>query len=280
MRDNGVLTRDKVIFFTDNNIVSDSDHRNGRRDTAYARELFKGLAPLEQQWTGQGEVAVGDDPELVELLARSGCISLLVGFETIDPANLGSVGKQHANDVATYVRQIDTLHDYGLSIIGCFIFGLDHDSPDVFDRTADFIERHIDIPQVSLLTPFPGTQQYRQMQREGRLLHEDWSKYDITNVVFRPRSMSVDALEQGFRNLTDRIYAYPEIMRRALRHAARRPRYMFPSMSRRTRFTSVLSPNLVYRTLSCVTSNKPKTTLWQGKMFHFGSQRPATAATV
>jgi hypothetical protein len=131
---------------------------------------------------------------------------------------------------------------------------------------------------VSLLTPFPGTLQYRQMKRDGRLLHEDWSKYDITNVVFRPRSMSPEALEEGFRWLTDRLYAYPEIMRRSLRHAARRTRYNIPSMTRRNRFTSVLSPNLVYRSLSRATSGKPKRTLLQGRLFDFGNEhRPEPA---
>lgn len=263
LQERGVLTPEKVIFFTDNNIVSDTDHRRGVRDTRYARSLFEALIPLDVLWVGQGEIGVGDDRELTELMARAGCIKLLVGFESIDDKNLGSVGK-HSNDVATYVRQIEMLHRYGISIIGCFIFGLDHDTPDVFARTREFIDRHIEVPQLSMLTPFPGTLQYRQMKREGRILHEDWSQYDITHGVYRPRAMSIDALEAGYRAIARHLYTYPNILRRALRHALRPTAYTHPQMSFKNRLTSVLAPNLVYRTLSSI-GRKQDATLLQAR---------------
>jgi radical SAM superfamily enzyme YgiQ (UPF0313 family) len=249
LQDQGILTEEKVVFFTDNNIVSDSDHRRGVTDTSYARSLFAALEPLRILWVGQGEVNVAEDLELTQQMARSGCFSLLVGFETIDQQNLAAMGKP-SNHVETYLERIQTLHQHDVSLIGCFIFGLDHDGPGVFEQTRRFIEDNIEVPQISLLTPFPGTALYRQMKREGRLLHEDWSKYDITHVVFKPKGMSPAEAEAGYVELADRICSYPAILRRALRHAARRGRrYSHPRLSFSSRFSSVFAPNLIYRCL-------------------------------
>jgi radical SAM superfamily enzyme YgiQ (UPF0313 family) len=249
LKDQGILTPQKTVFFTDNNIVSDTDHRRGVRNTAYARSLFEALVPLSIHWTGQGEINVSEDPELVELMARSGCLSLLVGLETVQQKNLGSVGKV-GNDVATYVRHIETLHRFGISIIGCFITGLDEDTVDVFEPTVEFIKSYVDIPQISILTPFPGTALHRQMKRENRILHQDWSKYDITHVSFRPRRMSPFELEEGYRWMTAEIYTMTEMLRRSLRHGLR-PNYA-QGLSRVGRVSSVFAPNLIYRRLSLV----------------------------
>jgi len=246
LQDRGVVTDEKTIFFTDNNIVSDTDHRRGVQDTRYARELFAALEPLGVVWTGQGEINVADDPELTELMVRSGCINLLVGFESIQQENLSSVGKP-SNHVETYVRQIETLQRHGVAIIGCFIFGLDHDGPEVFAHTAEFIERYIEVPQISLLTPFPGTPLHRRMVREGQLLGKEWSSFDITHVTFRPRSMSPEALERGYHALGRRLFSWPAILARSLRYAMRPT--VHTNLSFASRFTSVLAPNLIYGNL-------------------------------
>jgi len=265
MQDSGVVTPRKVLFFTDNNIVSDSDHRRGVQDTRYARELFEALIPLNVVWTGQGEISVGDDRELVELMARSGCIQLLIGFESISADNLDALGKP-SNDVDAYAEQVAQLQRHGISLIGCLMFGLDHDTPDVFERTARFIDRCIDVPQLTILTPFPGTAQYRQMKREGRILHGDWSQYDITHVVFRPRGMTAEQLEEGYRWLARRTFTYRAVLNRALRAAIRPVVYQHPRMSFRSRFSSVLAPNLVYRALTKVGRRDTGNTLWQREL--------------
>jgi radical SAM superfamily enzyme YgiQ (UPF0313 family) len=249
LKDRGILTDDKTIFFTDNNIVSDTDHRRGIRDTSYCRALFKALQPLDVQWVGQGEIDVARDLELTGLLARSGCMALLVGFESVQQQNLTALGKP-CNRVETYAEQITTLHRQGIANIGCFMFGLDHDGPDVFARTWSFIDQYIDVPQITLLTPFPGTALHRRLRREGRLLHEDWSKYDVTHVVFRPLSMSTQQLEQGYRWLVRRTYSTANILKRALKHATRSMDYLHPRMTRGGLFSLVLAPNLIYRSLS------------------------------
>ena len=250
LQDAGVLTPDKTVFFTDNNIVSDTDHRRGIRDTSHARELFEALVPLGiTRWVGQGEVSVADDPDLVELMARSGCHLLLVGLESVSQSSLDGLGKV-GNRVAQYESAIDTLHRHGVALIGCFILGLDGDGPEVFEDTRRFIERHIDVPQVSLLTPFPGTPLYQRMKTDGRLLHEDWSRYDITHVVFRPARMTPEELEAGYVGLTRSIYSNAAILRRAWRYAAARTVNDVPRVGRAGRMTSIVAPNLVYRRLA------------------------------
>lgn len=252
----GVITPSKTVFFTDNNIVSDSDHRRGRVDTAYARALFEALAPLDVLWVGQGELDVASHPGMVELMARSGCIALLVGLESISQGSIEGTGKL-CNDVGTYTHHIDALHRHGIAIIGCFIFGLDGDRPDVFERTLPFIQRHIDIPQLSMLTPFPGTPLYRRMAREDRLLHRDWSRYDVTHVVHRPARMSPEQLERGFSWLSRRIYSPRAIVTRASRHALRRFDYRHPLMTRSSELSLVLAPNVVYRALAGIGRDEP-----------------------
>jgi radical SAM superfamily enzyme YgiQ (UPF0313 family) len=241
----------KSFFFTDNNIVSDSDHRRGVSDTQYARSLFQALEPLEIHWVGQGEINVAADHDLTLLMARSGCITMLVGFETIQQDNLRALGKP-GNQVETYIRHIETLHRHAIAVIGCFMFGLDNDSPEVFEKSFDFIDSYVDIPQISLLTPFPGTALYRQAIKDKRLLHRDWSRYDITHAVMASQNMTVDQLKQGYGRLVGRLYAYPNIVRRAFRHAIRPTVHRHRSLPFAARFSSVLAPNIIYRRLSLI----------------------------
>lgn len=246
LQESGVLTPVKSIFFTDNNIVSDSDHRRGIHDTRYARELFQALAPLGVSWVGQGEVSVGDDPELVSLMAESGCFTLLVGLESVDPRSLVAAGKGRVNAVERYVKAIATLHRHGVAIVGCFILGLDGDTEEVFETTRRFIDRWVDIPQVTLLTPFPGTGLYKRMKREGRILHEDWSRYDVNHVVFEPAGMSPSALEQGYRRLVERIYDPLAIWKRVLRYTFSPTVNGLPRFGLVEKVASILAPNAIY----------------------------------
>jgi radical SAM superfamily enzyme YgiQ (UPF0313 family) len=271
----GVFTGDKAFFLTDNNSVSDSDHRRGLRDTTYAKSLFRALAPQHVTWTGQGEISVADDPELLDLLASAGCRTLLVGFESLDQKNLGAVGKV-GNTVENYIRRIEALHDHGIQLIGCFILGLDNDTPEVFDRITDFVQRYIDIPQISVLTPFPGTTQFARMEREGRILHKDWSRYDITHVVYRPLGMSPEELDAGYRRMQSRLFSWPWMLGRATRRALHR---RGPTAQRTTgfgRWLSTLAPNLVYGSLSHVDPENDDSAL-VGNTRPVSDRPPATA---
>lgn len=255
-QESGFYDRDKTIFFTDNNCVSDTDHRRGVRDTTYAKSLFRALVPLGITWAGQGEISVADDPELLDLLAASGCRSLLVGFESLDQANLRDIGKP-GNRVEEYIRRIEALHRHNIRLIGCFILGLDNDTPAVFDRTVEFVQRWIDIPQIAVLTPFPGTALYARLEREGRILTRDWSRYDLTHVVYRPKRMSPEELEQGYREVLRRVFSWPRVIGRATRDALRITEPGIPRSSRWKRWVTTLAPNLVYGSLGWVDPDDP-----------------------
>ena len=110
------------------------------------------------------------------------------------------------------------LHDNGIAIIGSFMFGLDGDEPDVFERTADFADKaQIDIALFSILTPLPGTKFYEQVQREGRIIERDWSKYDGTRPTFLPQGMSMEKLESGLQWIYQRFYSWRSIVKRTAR---------------------------------------------------------------
>ena len=195
----------KKIIFIDLNIIS---------DTNYAKELFRQLIPLNIKWFGLSTVLIAHDDELKELISRSGCKGLLLGLETISESNLKDV-KKRFNDSVEYKSVISDLHHMGISIQGCFVFGLDHDTKDVFDSTVEFaIDAGIDLPRFAILTPFPGTPVYNRLQTQGRILSQDWELYDGQHVVFQPRNMSVKELAEGHEKAWKDVYKWSAIGKR------------------------------------------------------------------
>jgi radical SAM superfamily enzyme YgiQ (UPF0313 family) len=193
------------IIFIDLNLIS---------DRAYAAELFTALVPLNIRWFGLATSLIGRDRALMELTARSGCAGLLIGFESICESSLGDIRKRF-NDPTLYRALISDLHALGVSIQGCFVFGHDHDTTDVFDETVQFtIDAAIDLPRFAILTPFPGTPLHQRLDREGRILTKNWELYDGQHVVFRPASMTPRELQQGHEQAWRDVYSYGSIARR------------------------------------------------------------------
>ena len=196
---------EKRILFIDLNLVS---------DTRYARELFTALIPLNVRWFGLSTVLIAHDRELMELMARSGCRGLLLGLETVSRSNLQNM-KKPFNASVDYKGLIGDLHSLGIAVQGCFVFGLDHDTPDVFDATAEFaIDAGIDLPRFAILTPFPGTPLYKRLEAEERILSRDWELYDSQHVVFHPRHMSARELADGHERAWKKTYRWSSIGRR------------------------------------------------------------------
>jgi radical SAM superfamily enzyme YgiQ (UPF0313 family) len=165
-------------------------------------------------------VLLADDPELLELAGRSGCRGLLMGLESISPANLRQNHKGF-NSPENYARVVERLHAHGIALQGCFVFGLDDDEPDVFARTADFaVEAGIDLPRFAVVTPFPNTPLYLRLEAEGRILTRDWELYDGQHVVFQPRRMTVRELQLGIEQAWKRAYSFRSIARRIRRSPA------------------------------------------------------------
>jgi len=178
-----------VVFFVDDNIVS---------NRAYAREFLGRIADLGLQWLGHASVNLASDPELLRLCQRSGCLGVLIGFETLSPETMQRLGKKSRLRME-YFDAIQRIHDHGIGIDGSFVFGFDTDDESVFDRTLEFVTRaKIEVPYFSILTPYPGTRLHERLERERRILHRDWSRYDTSHVVMQPKLLTVEQLQEGY----------------------------------------------------------------------------------
>ncbi len=197
--------KDDLIVFIDDNITGNAN---------YARELFTKLIPLKKQWAGQSSISLAKDDELLALAAKSGCVSLFFGIESLSPENLRAVHKSF-NKVNEYEDSIEKIHDHGIMVLAGLIFGFDHDDEGVFERTVRFCERtKIEAPCLFILTPIPGTPLYDRMEAEGRIIHKDWSRYGGAEVVYRPRLMNEETLENGFNWASRETYSYRSIVKR------------------------------------------------------------------
>jgi radical SAM superfamily enzyme YgiQ (UPF0313 family) len=197
--------RARKLIFVDLNLIADRD---------YAARLFEALIPLGVQWYGLATTLLGDDLPLLALAARSGCRGLLMGLESISPANLRD-SKKAFNSPERYRELVASLHRHGIALQGCFVFGLDHDTPDVFLETARFaVAARIDLPRFAIVTPFPGTALYQRLEREDRILTRDWELYDGQHAVFQPAGMTVDQLQRGLQTAWRHAYSAPSIWQR------------------------------------------------------------------
>jgi len=186
------------VFFIDDNIIGN------RR---YARELFARVAELRINWFSHASVNIANDPETLDLCARSGCKALLIGFETLSSEGIASIGHK-PNRPAKYYDIVNKIHDVGIGIDAAFVFGLDTDDEGVFDRTLEFIHKaKIEIPYFSILTPYPGTRLHRRMVNEGRLLTRNWALYDTSHVVYRPKRLSPDQLLDCYLHVLNKSVA-------------------------------------------------------------------------
>lgn len=194
-------------------------------DRGYALELCRGLAPLGKEWGALATARVAEDEELLAALAAAGCRFLLVGFESMSAGSLGELRKRY-NRPADYAATIRAFHRHGICIQGCFIFGMDHDTPESLRQTPRLVaEIGVDIPRFALYTPYPGTPVHTRLAAEGRLLHRHWPHYDTQHVVFQPKGMDPATLDHIFREAYVETYRLPAIARRAL--ASPRPAITF-----------------------------------------------------
>src|SRR5262245_37537207 len=188
-------------------------------DRASAEELFRALIPLKIKWGCQVSIDVADDPRLLELMERSGCIAALVGFESLDTNNLVQMNKKWNLRHGDYAAAVRRFRDHGIMIYGSFIFGYDHDTVDVFASTVDFAVRaKLFLVNFSALTPTPGAALYNRLVSEGRLIHERWwldPNYRYGQATFHPRLMSAEQLTEGCLFARSRFYGASSIIHRA-----------------------------------------------------------------
>ncbi len=197
----------KFIYFVD-------DLFTGNRPRAMA--LMEALGSLGAVWTCQATLNVGDDPELLDLMRRTGCVHINLGMETLGEDSLRSINKKQ-NKIAKYEGQIKAIRASGIDFSLNVMFGLDGDDEGVFGRTVDFLIRaRAPVSYMFILAPRPGTKVRHQMLREGRILHSDWSRYGGYETTFRPARMSPAALTSGYWQAQRRFYSLGSILRRLL----------------------------------------------------------------
>ncbi len=193
------------LSFADDNLVGNPD---------YAKNLFKKLIPLRKKWFGNFSLARVGDVQLLRLAAQSGCTRMALGFESVSQKSLNEVNKGF-NQVKKYQETIKKIHDQGITIIGYFMFGFDEDNVSIFPRTVEFIEKSsIDRPIFFILTPIPKTRLYQRLLLEGRIIDANWSHGDGAHVMFRPKLMTTDQLEEGYRWVIKQVYSLSSITRR------------------------------------------------------------------
>ena len=184
----------------------------------WARELARLFAEYRIRWFTETDLSVADDDELLELLALSGCAQVLIGLESVDPAALDRVDSRRwkQSQLTDYTAKIRKIQSYGITVNGCFIFGFDQDDAGVFDRTREFVQASgLSEVQITILTPFPGTELYSRLRSEGRLLKPVfWDSCTLFDVTYRPKRMSTDELEDGFHGLMRDLYSPEQSARR------------------------------------------------------------------
>ena len=203
--------------FVDNNLGSRPD---------YLRALCRALRPLERIWSAAVSIDVTDDPTLVRDMALAGCTGVFVGFESLTDDNLIEAHKKTPR-TEDYARRVRLLHDHGIQVNGSFVLGFDHDRADVFARTAAWVEANrLECATFHILTPYPATPLFRQMESADRLLHRDWSLYDTAHCVFRPKHMTPEELEAGYAWIYERLFSHASIWRRRPEDVRAVPAYL------------------------------------------------------
>jgi radical SAM superfamily enzyme YgiQ (UPF0313 family) len=192
------------------------DHLLG--DRRFAAGLFEGMRGMGRLFQGAATVDSILRGDLIEQAAEAGLRSLFVGFETFSPRNLADSNKKQ-NLARDYAAVAQRLNDLGIMINGSFVFGMDDDDADVFDRTVDWAVRHgITTSTFHIQTPYPGTRLYQQLSAQGRILTHDWDLYDTRHVVYRPAKLTAEQLKLGYDRAYRQFYSWRNIIGSALTH--------------------------------------------------------------
>ena len=199
----------KIFFFTDFSLTI---------DLAYTKELFRRMRGLKKKFICGGNVDVlAEDEELLRLSHEAGCIEWISGFETFSQESLNGAHKK-TNIVEDYARAVKKIHKYKMAVFGTFVLGFDEDTPDIFNVMQAHIGKlGIDAVNFAILTPYPGTPLFHRLEKEGRILTKDWAKYNRKNVVFSPKNMIKEELEDGFQQITRKFSSLPYLGYRSMR---------------------------------------------------------------
>ena len=212
----------KLFFFVDDNITS---------NLAQAKEFFRALIPLGIRWVSQSSINAAHDDEFLDLLVRSGCQGVLIGFESLNPVNLAAMNKTFNTARGGFEKALANLRRHRIRVYGTFIFGYDGDTPESFAPTVAFAREHaLYIAAFNHLTPFPGTPLYQRLEREGRLRYEAWwldERYSYNQIPFQPSGMSPETLQRNCLSARREFYSWPSIVERGFDRVNRSNGFMW-----------------------------------------------------
>lgn len=212
----------KLFFFVDDNITS---------NLTQAKEFFQALIPLRIRWVSQSSINAAHDEEFLELLVRSGCQGVLIGFESLNPENLKDMNKSFNMMRGGFEKALANLRQHRIRVYGTFIFGYDRDTPESFAATVTFAkEQSLYIAAFNHLTPFPGTPLYARLKNEGRLLYDNWwldERYSYNRIPFQPRSMEPEALQRNCLAARHEFYSWRSIVQRGFAQVNRSDWFMW-----------------------------------------------------
>jgi radical SAM superfamily enzyme YgiQ (UPF0313 family) len=187
----------------------------------YAEEIFKEMIKqkIHKEWVANGTANIlgSVDESFLHLAKKAGCVEWFVGFESVSQEALNNIKKTH-NKVEDFKKMIKRVHNHDMTIQGGIIFGFDEDKPDIFDTTIDTINNWgIDVLEINILTPYPGTPLFERLDKDGRILTKDWSRYNQIDVVFQPKNMTVKELLNGTRKVAKEFYSPYNMTKRILK---------------------------------------------------------------
>jgi radical SAM superfamily enzyme YgiQ (UPF0313 family) len=195
----------EYVFLADDNVTAKED---------YAFGLFEIFKRHQVKWMGFTTIKIAMNEELLKKARESGCLSLFIGFESLLQENLDNVSKRFVNtkELSNWIK---TIQDHQIGIQGSFIFGFDEDDATIFKKTVEFVQKNnIELPTFSILTPFPGTPLQERLEEERRIFDRDWSHYDMSHVVYKPKKMTVQELQEGYLWAQKYICAPRSILKR------------------------------------------------------------------
>ena len=204
------------ILFIDDNFIGNPE---------YTHELLNEISGMNLIWNAAVTTNILDFPDLLDLMANTGCRSLFIGFESINKTSLESVNKD--NKVAKYEALAEAIHSRGIMINASMVFGLDGDDKDTFKRTLDWlVKMRIETLTSHILTPYPGTRLHKEMYLSGRITDYNLGKYNTANVVFMPLNMTADELSAGYLWMYKQFYSFKNIAKRYPKNKMQRKSYL------------------------------------------------------
>ena len=199
----------KVVWFWDDNLTI---------DRKYITELLTKLKPLNKWWLTQASLDIANDEKLLDLMKESGCIGVFLGIESFGKESLADANKKQ-NKIENYKLAVENIRKRGIAVMAGFIAGFDHDTTETIEEMSDRImEIGIDVPFLSIMTPFRGTPIYMNLKLTDRILEErGWQFYNGYNVAFKPNKITKDELLKSHRSLWKKTFSFSYSSKRIFR---------------------------------------------------------------